>query len=241
MDNIILIALAAFAVKTGQDVSLPAFQHRFAELVRDLQDNIDDIYSIFWFDQFRKTVKMEDELEFQSSVDDFFTLLSEIGLTELLHEAGDIRQQFLIEAAPKFNNPPRKFMCTYTIEFEDETYVDYACRPFGIPATIDVEMLARLTHLFADQFVESSISPGLDVFHDQSARQFPAKKFDELMTVLDKYISSMSSNEREPYRLITQRMSHRFCLDPELKPPQSGDLHFLNNGGGFKRGEPKNE
>ena len=241
MDNLILIALTAFSVKTGEDFSLPAFQHRFTELVRDLQENIDDIYAIFWFDEFRKTVKMEDELEFQNAVDSFFTLLSEYGVTELLHEAGDIRQQFLIEAAPRFNHPPRKFMCTYTIEFEDETHVDYICRPFGIPSAINVDMLARLTHLFADQFVESSIFPGLDVFHDQSAKQFSAKKFEELMTVLDKYINSMDSNEREPYRVLTQRLSHRFSLDPELKPPQSGDLHFLSNGGGFKRGETKNE
>ena len=140
----------------------------------------------------------------------------------------------LVEAAPPFKTNVSKFMCTFTIEWADGTTVDYVCRPFGTPNVLNLDLMNRLTHLFTGQFLESMLHPGIDVFHDQSARLFKQDKFEELLGVLHEYISKMDNSERGPYSDVVRRLEHRFKLDPEIKPPPNEDLVVLQNGGGFK-------
>lgn len=240
MNNLVYVALVAFALKTAKTTASHHFEERFMDLLDDVREAGMQWDDLPWYDDFIATISL-DEAQVSEMFMDFHENLDKYGIQDLLFDANEIRQELMVEAAPPFKTEVSKFMCTFTIEWVDGTTVDYVCRPFGTARSLDLDMLNRLTHLFTGQFLESMLHPSLDVFHDQSARPFPQDKFEELIGVLHEYISKMDNSERGPYSDVVKRLEHRFKVDPEIKPPPNEDLVVLQNGGGFKAPEDSHE
>ncbi len=233
MNNLIYVALVAFALKTARSTDQASFEERFLELFEEVREAGMEWAELSWYDEFLDTISADAPL-ISEMFEDFYENLEKHDIQDLLYDANEIRHDLMIEAAPPFKLDVSKFMCTYTIEWADGTTVDYVCRPFGTPRALKLYLLIRLTILFTGQFLESMLHPGMDVFHDQSARPFSQNKFKELLGVLHEYISKMDNSERGPYSDVVKRLEHRFKLDPEIKPPPAEDLVILQNGGGFK-------
>jgi len=233
VNNLIYVALVAFALKTARSTDQASFEERFLELFEEVREAGMEWAELSWYDEFLDTISADAPL-LSEMFEDFYENLEKHDIRDLLYDANEIRHDLMIEAAPPFKSDVSKFMCTYTIEWVDGTTVDYICRPFGTPRVLNLDLLNRLTNLFTGQFLESMLHPGMDVFHDQSARPFSQDKFEELLGVLHEYISKIDNSKRKPYSDVVKRLEHRFKLDPEIKPPPDEDLVILQNGGGFK-------
>jgi hypothetical protein len=233
VNNLIYVALVAFALKTAESTDQASFEERFLELFDEVREAGMEWSELPWYEDFLATISADAPLV-SEMFEDFYEGIEKHDPQDLLFDASEIRHEMLVEAAPPFKTNVSKFMCTFTIEWADGTTVDYVCRPFGTPNVLNLDLMNRLTHLFTGQFLESMLHPGIDVFHDQSARLFKQDKFEELLGVLHEYISKMDNSERGPYSDVVRRLEHRFKLDPEIKPPPNEDLVVLQNGGGFK-------
>lgn len=233
MNNLIYVALVAFAIKTAKSTDQASFEERFLELFEEVREAGMEWSELPWYEAFLETITADAPLV-SEMFEDFYENIEKHDPQDLLFDAAEIRHEMMVEAAPPFKTNVSKFMCTFTIEWADGTTVDYVCRPFGTPNVLNLDLMNRLTHLFTGQFLESMLHPGMDVFHDQSARLFRQDKFEELLGVLHEYISKMDNSERGPYSDVVKRLEHRFKVDPEIKPPPNEDLVVLQNGGGFK-------
>lgn len=233
MNNLIYVALVAFAIKTAKSTDQASFEERFLELFEEIREAGMEWSELPWYEAFLETITADAPLV-SEMFEDFYENIEKHNPQDLLFDAAEIRHEMMVEAAPPFKTNVSKFMCTFTIEWADGTTVDYVCRPFGTPNVLNLDLMNRLTHLFTGQFLESMLHPGMDVFHDQSARLFRQDKFEELLGVLHEYISKMDNSERGPYSDVVKRLEHRFKVDPEIKPPPNEDLVVLQNGGGFK-------
>ena len=233
MNNLIYVALVAFAIKTAKSTDQASFEERFLELFEEIREAGMEWSELPWYEAFLETITADAPLV-SEMFEDFYENIEKHDPQDLLFDAAEIRHEMMVEAAPPFKTNVSKFMCTFTIEWADGTTVDYVCRPFGTPNVLNLDLMNRLTHLFTGQFLESMLHPGMDVFHDQSARLFRQDKFEELLGVLHEYISKMDNSERGPYSDVVKRLEHRFKVDPEIKPPPNEDLVVLQNGGGFK-------
>lgn len=233
MNNLIYVALVAFAIKTAKSTDQASFEERFLELFEEVREAGMEWSELPWYEAFLETITADAPLV-SEMFEDFYENIEKHNPQDLLFDAAEIRHEMMVEAAPPFKTNVSKFMCTFTIEWADGTTVDYVCRPFGTPNVLNLDLMNRLTHLFTGQFLESMLHPGMDVFHDQSARLFRQDKFEELLGVLHEYISKMDNSERGPYSDVVKRLEHRFKVDPEIKPPPNEDLVVLQNGGGFK-------
>ena len=233
MNNLIYVALVAFALKTARSTDQVNFEKRCLELFEEVREAGMEWAELPWYDEFLDTISADAPL-LSEMFEDFYENFEKHNIQDLLYDANEIRHEMLIEAAPPFKSDVSKFMCTYTIEWTDGTTVDYICRPFGTPGVLNLDLLNRLSNLFTGQFLESILHPGMDVFHDQSARPFNQDKFEELLGVLHEYVGKIDNSDRKPYSDVVKRLEHRFKLDPEIKPPPDEDLIILQNGGGFK-------
>jgi len=240
VNNLIYVALVAFAIKTAKSTDQASFEERFLELFEDVREAGMEWSELPWYEDFLKTITPDAPLV-SEMFEDFYESIEKHDPQDLLFDAAEIRHEMMVEAAPPFKTNVSKFMCTFTIEWADGTTVDYVCRPFGTPNVLNLDLMNRLTHLFTGQFLESMLHPGMDVFHDQSARLFRQDKFEELLGVLHEYISKMDNSERGPYSDVVKRLEHRFKVDPEIKPPPNEDLVVLQNGGGFKTPKDNHE
>ena len=87
-------------------------------------------------------------------------------------------------------------------------------------------VLTKLTQIFADQFGEALLRPGLDAFHDQVATPFDALKFEEMVSAMLEYVNAMPADRREPYMQVYQRIINAFRpgVSPEITSPTAIEM-----------------
>jgi hypothetical protein len=99
----------------------------------------------------------------------------------------------------------------YHLYWEDGQCTEYSCRPYGAEGIdLTVPTLTKLSQVFANQFCEVLLDPGLDTFHDQVAYPFDNEKFEELLSNMLDYINDLPADKREPYENVYKRISHSF-------------------------------
>lgn len=236
MDNLLFVALVAYALKSGDDIALPTFQRRILGLLKDLR--IKEWEDIPWIEEFTKTVEAAKE-ELPEIIAEFLEMVSDYSDEELVTEASEIRLGFLINSVPDPDNPVKSLQCTYTILWEDGKLVDYICKPFGLTETLSIESLAKLSEIFMEQFVESCVHPGLDLFHNRSAKKLSDEKLKDLIGVMYAYVNEMEASQRAPYEDVIKRVQHRLLSVHEFEPPSNNPVSVLPGNGGFQCGKKK--
>lgn len=236
MDSLFLTALVSFAVTSANSGSLVEFQSRILALMKELKEN--EWNSILWVDDFLQYLEVDKE-DLPEVIHEFLGLFKEYSMEELVAEASDIRMGFFIESAPKFDNSIKTVQCTYTIQWKDGSLLDYICKPYGLQGDLQVGDMAKLGSVFLDQFLESSIQPGLDHFHTHSARTLDDKKLEELIGVMHSYVNAMPASDRSAYKNVIDRVEHRLLQRFEFEPPALDGLTYLNGKGGFKCGQKR--
>lgn len=234
MDNLLFVALVAYALKTGDDVALPTFQRRILGLLKDLRVN--EWEDIPWIEEFTKTIEVDKE-NLPEIIAEFLEMVHEFSDEELAVEASEIRLGFLINSVSDPDEPVKHVQCTYTILWEDGKLVDYICKPFGLEGPLSIESIAKLSEIFMDQFVESCVHPGLDLFHNKSAKKLSDEKLKELIGVMHDYVNALDASLRSSYTDVINRIQHRLSSSHEFEPPSVNPVNFLNGDGGFQCGK----
>lgn len=235
MHHPMLVGLVAYALNTSESIGLGHFQPRMLEVLKDLKiaDNFEDLP---WYNAVFETwqEKIPGDV-FPDMLTEFTQLIDQTTPEQLIQACVAIRTELLVENAQPLNYPIKNVYGTFTVQWEDGLQVEYNCRPFNIKGgAIGIPLIARLSHMFADQFIEASVQPGLDTFHDQVAKPFDQEKFQDLMKILEAHINGLDASEREPYQHIVARFHHQFGPGPQVQMPQEGKpLEFIDDGGGF--------
>lgn len=233
MDNLLFVALVAYTLKTGDDIALPAFQRRILGLLKELR--IKEWEDIPWIEEFTKTLETDKD-DLPEIIANFLATINEISDEELTVEASEIRLGFLINSVPDPDQPIKHIQCTYTILWEDGKLVDYICKPFGLTDSLSVESIAKLSEIFMEQFIESCVHPGLDLFHNKSAKKLSDDKLKELIGVLHDYVNALDASVRTPYEDVIKRIRHRLLSSHEFEPPGMDPITVLPGDGGFQCG-----
>jgi hypothetical protein len=165
-----------------------------------------------WFDELLAYQRKEvgDE-KFEELLGDYREMLAANSIDALVPIAIHLRTEIQLEQAPKPVYRLKDVHVVYHMSWDDGMTAEYNCRPFS-PENLDltVPVLSKLSQVFADQFGEALIRPGLDAFHDQVATPFDMPKFEELVATMLEYINSMPADRREPYKQIWRRITNAF-------------------------------
>lgn len=232
-----LIGLVSYALKTSESIGLGHFQPRMLSLLKDMK-MASDFEDLPWYSEVYEAWNEQISRDvFPDLLTEFTEIIDQIQPEQLLPVCADIRTQLLVDNAQPLNYELSNCYATFTVQWKDGLQVEYNCRPFNIRGSqLGLPMLARLSHLFADQFIEAAVQPGLDTFHDQVAKPFDSEKFQELMKVLEAHINGMDASEREPYQAILVRLHHQFGPGPNVQMQQEQKpLEFVDGKGGFKQ------
>ena len=235
MHNPLLVGLVAYALRTSQSVHQSHFQPHFLELVKDLRmsENWDELP---WYaDLHQDWVDRIETEAFLELLSDFKAMFGEILPEQLIPPGQEIRLRILVDNAKPISYKITSVYGTFTVQWEDGTQIEYNCRPLGAEKVVfNTQMIAKLSHLFADQFVEASVQPGLDTFHDQVAKPFDPEKFSDLMKILQDHIQGLDAADREDYMHIFIRLNHQFGPGPDMQMQgEDPPLEFIEGGGGF--------
>jgi hypothetical protein len=236
MHNPLLVGLVAFALRTSDSISLTHFNPRLLHLLKDLVIT-DDWDQLPWYAELHNDWMNRIPAEvFTDLIVEFKETMSRIDPEHLLPIGAMIRMDLLVDNAPAIGYPIKTMYSTFTVQWEDGLQIEYNCRPFNLNGpSLNIPLLAKLSHLFADQFAEACIQPGLDTFHDQVAKPFEQEKFQELLQVLDAHVNAKNATDREAYKHILIRLQHQFGSGPEVQmPSESQPLEFIEGEGGFK-------
>lgn len=176
-----------------------------------------------WFDELREYQRREvGEEEFDALLEDYQGLLQKNSVETLVPIAIHARTEIMMDNAPSPAYRLKDIHVVYHMVWEDGQRAEYNCRPFG-PENLDltVPVLSKLVQIFADQFCEALLRPGLDTFHDQVATPFDMAKFEELADAALEYISVMPADRREPYKNIWDRVvnAYRVGFSPGTTSP----------------------
>lgn len=236
MHNPLLVGLVAYALRTSQSIHQSHFQPHFLELTKDLKMS-DDWEQLPWYPQLYQD--WAERLEGESLLDllmDFKAMFEEIQPEQLIPAGQEIRIRLLVDNSGPISYKIKSVHGTFTVQWQDGTQIEYNCRPLGIEnVDFSLPMVTKLAHLFADQFVEASVQPGLDTFHDQVAKPFDPEKFKELMQVLQDHIMAKEAAERDDYMHVYIRLNHQFGPGPNMKMRgEEHPLEFIEGSGGFQ-------
>lgn len=170
----------------------------------------------------------------------FIDIVREHAPENLMHTAVNIRSQLLMNALPPLSYRVSSIAATFTIYWSDGRQVEYNCRPSNLPnnTSMTVPFVDQIARVYAVQFCETLLHPGLDSFHDQVATSFDSDKFIELVKMMHMHMNSKPASEREPYLNLIKRVTHQFMstldnikiMDDEGVKP----LERLSGSGGFK-------
>ena len=235
MHNPMLVAVVAHALKTCGGRSSQQFQSHILSLLKALKaaNSLEDVE---WYDSVYADLssKVPGEL-LPDIIIDFCEILGQIQAEQLIPACNNIRIELWIENCQPLHYTIKSVYATFTVQWVDGLQVEYNCRPFNIkPSQLEIPGIAHLSHLFADQFIEASVQPGLDTFHDQVAKPFDLEKFEELTQVMQKWVNEKPAAEREDYQHILVRLCHQFGPGPEIKLlADNKPLEFIEDGGGF--------
>jgi hypothetical protein len=143
----------------------------------------------------------------------------------LLPMAIHCRSEILIANAPSLSCRLKDMHATFHLLWEDGLRAEYNCRPFS-DSNLDltVPLVTRLAQIFADQFGEVVLSPGLDAFHDQVATHFDVVKFDELVAVMFEYVNALPAERREPYNQVIEKVRYHLDKKHEMYSPTAAKL-----------------
>ena len=232
-----LVGLVAYALKTSESISLVHFQPRIQTLLSQMK-SVDDFDELPWYSELYSAWQEQvDEDSFSELLDEFRETIDRAHPEQLMGSCIVIRIQLLVDNAKPINYEISNCYATFTVQWKDGNQVEYTARPFNLRGgQLDVSVISRLSHLFADQFVEATVQPGLDTFHDQVAKPFDQEKLQELAKVLETHINSMDAAERTPYSEILVRIQHQFGPGPgvKLKQQDAQPLERTEGGGGFQ-------
>ena len=145
----------------------------------------------------------------------------------LLPMALHVRNELMIDNAPRPSYRVRSVHAAYFIQWSDGMRAEYCCRPYDVDKLdMSVSMMSKLCQSFSDQFADALIQPGLDTFHDQVATPFDMVKFKELLAGWLEYINAMPAHLREPYMQIYNRITNHFeaNFSPQSVPPKALEL-----------------
>ena len=147
-----------------------------------------------------------DELE-----DIFQAMFEENTVETILPMALHVRNELMIDNAPRPSYRVRSVHAAYFIQWADGMRAEYCCRPYDVDKLdMSVSIMSKLCQSFSDQFSAALIQPGLDTFHDQVATPFDMLKFRELLAGWLEYINAMPAHLREPYMQIYNRVTNHF-------------------------------
>lgn len=176
-----------------------------------------------WWEEFQAYQAEElGEEGIEAAADSYKDVLRNNSVEALIPMALHARSELQLERAPKPAYRLRSIHATFHMAWEDGLRAEYTCRPFGVDRLdMTVPMVTRLSQVFADQFGEALLSPGLDAFHDQTATPFDNSKCDELIQGMTDYISAMPADRREPYLQVVSRIKHQFdsSFSPDITSP----------------------
>jgi len=236
MDNAFVASLVVYALNTAKSMDQIDFQKRVLELLKDIKmatgwDEID------WFNEAEERLKSEYDFGELINMSAAFNDMVHSSMPEdLLPMMTGVRLCVLMESAGEPVHEIENIYSTFTIRWKDGKQVEYTCRPYSEKTIkFDVKFIAGMTHMLTDQFVESTIRPGLDSFHDKAAKTFEPDKFEDLMTVLDDYIEGVAEDKREGYKATVTRIRHQFGIirntSDQIDEPF---IEFIKGPGGFK-------
>lgn len=227
--NPLFRALVSYAMNAVPDLSMQEFVSFVTKLLVGSKEVFtagewDADYPAWWdelCDYQRNEVGKEG---YEELLEDYRELLQNNDIEPLIPMAIHARTDISLDNAPKPAYRLKDIHTVYHLRWEDGQRAEYNCRPFG-PENLDltVPVLSKLTQIFADQFQEALLHPGLDAFHDQVATPFEACKFEELAEAMQEYINVMPAERREPYIQIYQRVVNAFRdgFSPETTSPEA--------------------
>jgi hypothetical protein len=232
--NPLFTGLVAYVIRDLDDQTIATFQEVMEDILQDLNE-AERIEEVDWFeDLFEHWLEHLDEEDVESNRDSFEVMVSTISPSQLVLLAVDLRNEILLESLPDMTYDLSSFHAVYFFRWRDGLQIEYSCRPVirnNLP--ISNHLTGSLNDIFKQQLVEMLISPGLDALHDQAAKPFDLKKFDELVNVLTDYANSQPGAEREQFENIIFRIKQQLGSGPVVNNRKEVDLEWLGNGGGF--------
>jgi hypothetical protein len=232
--NPLFTGLVAYVIRNLDDQAVSTFQEAMEKALEDLNE-AEEIEELDWFDDLLEHwLEHLDEEEVETNRDSFEVMVSTISPSQLVLLAVDLRNEILLESLPDMTYDLASFHAIYSFRWRDGLQIEYSCRPVirnNLP--ISNHLTGSLNDIFRQQLVEMLISPGLDALHDQAAKPFDMKKFDELVNVLTDYANSQPAAEREQLEHIIFRIKQQLGSGPVVKEKKEVDLEWLGNGGGF--------